>query len=184
MSCIKYETDGVPFSPSVGIEYIDKAGNNIMQELNVNSAGISVVNNANIFEIISILDEKDKPVEISKITIGGKRPTIAFRILEGYSSHSPVTECRYKIKYKIPPILGKDTIEEVILSYKVDRVGGFTDVWYNNEKCKPVRFSLVSDADGLDDVEALEKFYNYLYTGETISYFEDSRVIIIIPVEK
>lgn len=179
----------VVFAPSISIEYTDDEGNNLLQMFRDNKTpGPSIEVDEKMFQIVSLTDEKGVDIEYSKITVGGERLTLAFSVRESYSLQSPVVVREYTLKYKIPPILGDDVVEEVMLVYKVDGMNsGFKEVWYNDSKCKYISCEsfLPKATDTETEIENLEKeLFNALYCGDVVSYVQEDYVKLILPINK
>jgi hypothetical protein len=147
------ETDGDRKNPSlpdvvfpcISLCYVDNNNNNLLSRLGLDDSKThNVINDKNIFEMISIVDRQGVSHETGAI-IMWRNTMISFTLSDYYEIFSPEEVQEYTLKYKIPPLLGKDHVEELKVTFNVNGTrSSFTkDIWYNKKK-------LVFD--GKDDV--------------------------------
>lgn len=176
--------------PFIAIEYIDKNNNCLIHSLEIDeSATPIIVRDKKIFELLSITDEKGNIFISDKVTTGrNEHAALGFHIPESFTPGSNIMR-QYTVKYKIPPILGKDKVEELNLTFNTDELNNFTTVVYNNKEIKLIDLSpILANLSGNEneiDWSAVEKEMNdALYCGDTIANIEGSGVLLIIPVDK
>ena len=174
------------FSPLITIEYTDKKNNNLIKNIDIDKSAIQVIiKDKDIFEVVSITDTYGESFISDEVIMGkGERPLIGFFIFESFSLNSPVIERDYIVKYKIPPILGKNKVEELKITFSVKNKDKFTRISYNNKDLKLVSVrSLIPDTttNEIDWNEVQRKIDKLLYCGEIVACIEGSSVHIIIP---
>ena len=171
---------------SMGIEFVDKEGNILNEELY--EKGV-------VLDVLSVTD--DKGVSVKFNFHEGLIMILEHPInLESESPEKwPKTDWQYTVRYKVPQLIG-ESIEELKLIFSFDGYDSkFTKAWYNGKEI--TRFVTldsicpecmvnphVFDLEDIQNRELVERrIKELLYNGEANAFIEGYNIELKLPVE-